>query len=83
MTVAARNNAAVFLALVLLALLGFFRFPGHTFLQSDTQIYVPMFERIEHPGLYQGDPLMDTMHVALTIYDEVRTRSPIQVRPPT
>ena len=70
MTVAARNNAAVFLALVLLALLGFFRFPGHTFLQSDTQIYVPMFERIEHPGLYQGDPLMDTMHVALTIYDE-------------
>ena len=27
--------------------LGFRVFPGHTYLQSDTQIYLPMLERLE------------------------------------
>jgi hypothetical protein len=57
-------------AIITLALVGFFFFPGHTFLQSDTQIYIPIFERIEHPDLYARDFLLNTSHVGLTVYDE-------------
>ena len=57
-------------ALVALALLGFFFVPGHTYLQSDTQIYIPIFERLENPNLYTRDYLVGTAHIGLTIYDE-------------
>ena len=57
-------------ALLALALIGFFFTPGHTYLQSDTQIYIPIFERIEHPNLYPRDFLISTAHIGLTIYDE-------------
>ena len=50
-----RRVALVAAALLALTLLGFFVFPGHTFLQSDTQIYIPIFERIENPNLYARD----------------------------
>jgi hypothetical protein len=53
-----------------MALAGFFFVPGHTYLQSDTQIYIPIFERIEHPDLYPRDFLLSTAHIGLTIYDE-------------
>jgi hypothetical protein len=62
--------ALIAVVLITVALVGFFFFPGHTYLQSDTQIYIPIFERIEHPDLYARDFLLKTSHVGLTVYDE-------------
>jgi hypothetical protein len=56
--------------IVLLALLSYFQFPGHTFLQSDTQIYAPMFERLRDPELLAQDPMVVRAHTAYTLYDE-------------
>ena len=41
--------------LLLFAILGFFVFPGHTYLQSDTQIYIPMLERAWDPSVFGKD----------------------------
>lgn len=46
-------------------------FPGHTYLQTDTQIYVPMMERIYNPVLFSNDPMVQHSHLALTAYDEI------------
>lgn len=49
-----------------------FYFPGHTYLQSDTQIYVPMMEReFAGPGILAADPVATRPHTNLTFYDEV------------
>jgi hypothetical protein len=58
-------------AIVALAAAGFVWFPGHTFLQSDTQIYVPILERLRDPSVLSRDLLSRDAHVAFTIYDEV------------
>lgn len=70
MTLATTRAVLIAAALLALTLAGFFFFPGHTYLQSDTQIYIPIFERIEHPALYERDFLMQAAHVGLTVYDE-------------
>lgn len=54
-----------------LALLSFFQFPGHTYLQSDTQIYLPILERLRDPALFRNDLLAQNPHVSFTIYDEM------------
>ena len=46
-------------------------FPGHTYLQSDTQIYLPILERLDEPGFLSRDPVAVRPHVSYTIYDEV------------
>ena len=51
--------------------LGFRVFPGHTYLQSDTQIYLPILERLAEPGFLSRDPVAMRPHVSYTIYDEV------------
>src|SRR5690242_2024214 len=51
--------------------LGFKVFPGHTYLQSDTQIYVPMLERLDAPGYLSRDLVATHPHLTYTIYDEV------------
>src|SRR5581483_1165373 len=53
-----------------LALLSFFRFPGHTWLQQDTQIYVPIIEHQSDPAVLRNDLLVQKSHVAFTLYDE-------------
>ena len=58
-------------AIVLLTLLGFFQFPGHTFLQADTQIYVPILEHFRDHTVFDRDLIARDPHVAFTIYDEV------------
>ena len=60
-------EAAAILALTLLT----YEFPGHTYLQSDTQIYVPMFEHIENPSALARDLSATRPHLTFTIYDEV------------
>jgi len=59
------------LALLLLTLLGFTIFPGHTWLQSDTQIYIPILERQHDPSLFAHDEIALRPHVKFTLYDEI------------
>src|ERR1035438_7907429 len=66
---AARLGVACGLAALTLA--GFFVFPGHTYLQSDTQIYVPMMEHIADPATFQHDLVATKPHLSYTIYDDV------------
>src|SRR5260370_37152835 len=65
-----RARVAVFAGLAGLALLGFFQFPGHTWLQQDTQISAPMLERIWDPPALQHDIVASEPHLSYTVYDE-------------
>ncbi|MBL8230886.1 MAG: hypothetical protein JNL98_20495 [Bryobacterales bacterium] len=58
-------------ALLLLTAISFLHFPGHTYLQSDTQIYVPILERLWDPSVFTKDIIAQKPHVAFTMYDEV------------
>jgi hypothetical protein len=58
------------LAILAIAFLNFFQFPGHTWLQSDTQIYMPILEHIWDPSVLQKDLIAQHPHVAFTLYDE-------------
>lgn len=58
-------------AIVTLTLLTFFQFPGRTYLQSDTQIYLPILEHLWDPTALTNDLLAQHPHVSFTIYDEV------------
>jgi uncharacterized protein DUF6798 len=53
-----------------LALLTFFQFPGHTWLQQDSQIYVPILEHLRDHAVLRNDILVQHPHVAFTLYDE-------------
>ena len=64
------RHFAIAAASVALALLTFFQFPGHTYLQQDTQIYVPILEHLRDPGVLRNDILVQHPHVAFTLYDE-------------
>ena len=57
-------------AIVFLTLLGFFTFPGRTFLQSDTQIYMPILEHFWDQSVFGRELLAKDPHVSFTIYDE-------------
>jgi hypothetical protein len=58
-------------AICALTLLGYFGYPGHTYLQSDTQIYVPILEHLRDPAMLARDPLAAHPHTAYTLFDEV------------
>jgi hypothetical protein len=58
-------------AILGMTLLNFFQFPGHTWLQSDTQIYVPIMEHMWDPSVLNKDLIVQHPHVAFTIYDEI------------
>jgi hypothetical protein len=57
-------------AVAALALLTFFQFPGHTWLQQDSQIYAPILEHLRDPSVLRNDMLVDGQHLAFTLYDE-------------
>jgi hypothetical protein len=52
-------SAGMVCALLLLTGAGFILFPGHSYLYSDTQIYVPIIERLRNP-LVLGNDIMAT-----------------------
>lgn len=54
----------------LLTALGFVLFPGHTYLYSDSQIYVPIIERLGNP-LLLGNDIMATRPFGFSVYDSV------------
>jgi hypothetical protein len=62
------RNAAGILAI---AALTWVQFPGHTWLQQDTQIYVPILEHLRDPAVLSRDILAAHPHVSFTLYDEV------------
>lgn len=55
--------------LAVLTLLGWVSFPGHTWLQQDTQIYAPILEHQWNPSVLNQDLLVQHPHVAFTLYD--------------
>jgi len=65
------RQLSVALCVIALTLLSYRFFPGHTWLQADTQIYLPILERLWDPGVLANDPVAQRPHVAFTIYDEV------------
>lgn len=66
-----RERALILVVLASLTLVGFYYFPGHTWLQSDTQIYIPIFEHLDDPSVLANDPVAVRPHVTWTIYDEI------------
>jgi hypothetical protein len=65
------KSAPFWASVILLTGLGYWVFPGHTYLEADTQIYVPMMERIYNPVLFSEDPMISRPYLALTAYDEI------------
>lgn len=53
-----------------LTLLTWFQFPGHTWLQQDSQIYVPILEHLWDPAALRQDILVQRPHVSFTLFDE-------------
>ena len=53
-----------------LALLTYFQFPGHTWLQQDSQLYVPILEHQRDATILRNDPAAVEPHTGYTIYDE-------------
>lgn len=64
-------SPAVKLAVAGLALLSFFVYPGHTFLESDSQIFMPVVLHMQDPTLYRNDVVLEGPHTAYTLYDEL------------
>jgi hypothetical protein len=66
-----RDRLAIGAAIIALTLLSYFQFPGHTYLGSDTQIYVPMLEHIWDPSALTRDLVAPKPHLSYTLYDEI------------
>lgn len=66
-----RRFALLFLGVVGATWLQFEFFPGHTYLQGDSQIYLPVLERLDTPGYLSRDLVATHTDVTYTIYDEV------------
>jgi hypothetical protein len=64
------SRLAVAAGILILTALSWFEFPGHTWLQQDTQIYVPILEHLRDPSVLRRDLLVQSPHVSFTLYDE-------------
>jgi len=64
------KRLAVAGGILVLTALTWFQFPGHTWLQQDTQIYVPILEHLRDPAVLRNDILVEHSHVSFTLYDE-------------
>ena len=62
--------ALLSLAIFAAAWLEFTVFPGHSYLEGETQIYLPMLERVDAPGLLARDLVATNPTLSLTAYDE-------------
>jgi hypothetical protein len=66
-----RDRLAVCAGIAALTLLSYFQFPGHTFLGSDTQIYIPMLQHLWDPSSLGRDLIATKPHLSFTLYDEI------------
>ncbi len=65
---------AHFLAILALALataLGYLYFPGHHYLQQDTQIWLPVLAHAQDPTLFQNELIVTGAHVRLSLFDDI------------
>ena len=58
------------IAFVGITALQFAVYPGHTYLDGETQVLVPMLEHLDSPGFLSRDPVASNPNVTFTIYDE-------------
>jgi len=63
------KGLAIAVSAVALALLTFFQFPGHTWLQQDSQVYAPVLEHQRDPSVLRSDILVKQPLLEYTIYD--------------
>jgi hypothetical protein len=66
-----RDRLAICAGIAALTLLSYFQFPGHTFLGSDTQIYIPMLQHLWDPSSLARDLVATKPHLSYTLYDEI------------
>lgn len=64
------KNLAAAAGIAILTALTWFVFPGHTWLQQDTQIYAPILQHLRDPSVLRRDLLVERPHVSFTLYDE-------------
>jgi len=62
---------AVAAGLIAITALGFQFFPGHTWLQQDTQIYVPILEHLYDASVLANDPVAAHPHLTYSVWDEM------------
>lgn len=65
------SPARVAVAVIILTAAGYLLFPGHTYLQQDNQIYVPILEHLHDPAVLAADQVAVHQHVSFTVYDEL------------
>jgi len=65
------NRLVLGAAIAALAILSFVQFPGHTWLQQDTQIYLPALEHRVDPSVLGNDLLVTNPQGAFTIYGDL------------
>ncbi len=65
------RHLPLLLAAVVLTALSYLVFPGHTYLQQDSQIYVAILEHLHDPSVLAADPVATRHHLTFTIYDEL------------
>ena len=61
----------ILLALLVVTWFEFQVYPGHSYLQGETQLLVPMLERLDTPGFLSRDLVASHPIFAYTIYDEI------------
>ncbi len=66
-----RRWLSVALAVAAITLLEFHVFPGHSYLQADSQIFVAMIERLAAPAFLSRDLVATPPHLVFTAFDEI------------
>lgn len=66
-----RRGLLIALALLVVTWFEFQVYPGHSYLQGETQLLVPMLERLDTPGFLSRDLVASNPTFAYTIYDEI------------
>jgi hypothetical protein len=66
-----REKLLLTASVIAITAVSFLWFPGHTILQSDTQIYIPILEQLRDPAALTRDIVASNPHVTYTVYDEM------------
>lgn len=66
-----RPHTATAFALGAFTLLTYLQFPGHTWLQQDSQTYVAILQHLDNPSVLARDLVATHPHVKWTVYDEI------------
>jgi hypothetical protein len=65
-----RRALFVLLGFAVIISFEFYVYPGHSYLRGDTQILLPILERLDTPGYLSRDLVATHPHLTYTIYDE-------------